>query len=1084
MSRIFISHSSRDGFEAVAVRNWLATQGWDDVFLDLDPESGIVAGERWERALHEAANRCEAVIFLVSRNWLASLWCMKEYALARGLNKALFGIIVDEALSVATLPAELTGAWQVVSLVGGELELFRVRLPGNLEEKHVVYSKEGLRRLKRGLDKAGLDPRFFAWPPADEPGRAPYRGLRALDEADAGIFFGREAPVVMAIDRLRGLRVGAAPRLFVLLGASGAGKSSFLKAGLLPRLRRADLDFYALSPIRPERAALTGDNGLIGALERAFPSQPRAQLRGAIAGGATALRPLLRHLTVAASPAGDRDGGTRAPPTLVVTIDQAEELFRTEGAEESAALLTLLADLARGDDPAVIVAFAIRSDSYDRLEHAAALEGMPQATFPLLPLPRGNYKDVIEGPAARMRQAGRKLDVEPLLTSRLLEEVERGGGGDALPLLAFALEQLFAEFGASGALRLVDFEALGGLEGAIAKSVQRAFARADSDRRIPLDQGAREALLRRGLVPWLAGIDPATRSPRRNIALKRDIPEEARPLIELLVEERLLVADTHTRDGERFETIEPAHEALLRQWGLLRGWLADDLGLLTTLEGVRRSALDWDANGRADGWLAHRGGRLAEARALDVRPDLVAQFDARDHAYLSACSGREAAAAEERERARAAELARAKAEADRARAGQRFARNLLVIASVAALGLAALGAFAWQQRGAALEQSTLAEAQRTEADKQRANAEAAQKTADTQAALAKQEQQIAVNTLNSAIVRLAATDDELDTAQADRMRSCTQATERIASGPPPKPSRDFMVGRWHVVEGGATTSVDWRADGTCSPAMVIEAKSLFAGLTKPRDLASAKCTWRYSDLPDGKFAIDYDAPDLGDDYPKHLVFTVKSPIRIQNVDQPYSAIRIVCPEEEIQRLTVDIATLRQRLAEAPADRQLRLSLLFKILEMGISYLQQGKPSDAVKAYLEATNGLTILAEGTAPNSNENGFLAIWTFSLGEAQHEAGEEDAALQSFRRGLQLGEALVAAAPKNLLARKKLVAALIEFAGYAKGDEAAAALARARLLLTDIDNASPGDLQSHALRVALEAEAKKAPAPPTQTP
>ncbi len=158
-------------------------------------------------------------------------------------------------------------------------------------------------------------------------------------------------------------------------------------------------------------------------------------------------------------------------------------------------------------------------------------------------MPRGNFKDVIEGPAARAQQSGQKLVVEPELTQRLLEDIEKGGGGDALPLLAFALEQLYVEYGAAGALRLVDFEKLGGLEGAIAKAVERAFARADSDRRIPQDRLAREALLRRGLVPWLAGIDPDTRSPRRSTALKSDIPTEALPLIELLVEERLLISD-------------------------------------------------------------------------------------------------------------------------------------------------------------------------------------------------------------------------------------------------------------------------------------------------------------------------------------------------------------------------------------------------------------------------------------------------------------------------------------------------------------------------------------------------------------
>ena len=107
MSSIFLSHSSKDNFEAVALRGWLAREGWDDVFLDLDPERGIAAGERWERALHEHANRCEAVIFLVSANWLASGWCLREYALAarlcggRRLDSAAMGKASASALAMA-----------------------------------------------------------------------------------------------------------------------------------------------------------------------------------------------------------------------------------------------------------------------------------------------------------------------------------------------------------------------------------------------------------------------------------------------------------------------------------------------------------------------------------------------------------------------------------------------------------------------------------------------------------------------------------------------------------------------------------------------------------------------------------------------------------------------------------------------------------------------------------------------------------------------------------------------------------------------------------------------------------------------
>ena len=79
MSRIFLSHSSTNNAEAVALRDWLAGNGWkDEIFLDLDPQRGIAAGERWERALNEAANRCEAVLFLVSKAWLGSVGAAKN----------------------------------------------------------------------------------------------------------------------------------------------------------------------------------------------------------------------------------------------------------------------------------------------------------------------------------------------------------------------------------------------------------------------------------------------------------------------------------------------------------------------------------------------------------------------------------------------------------------------------------------------------------------------------------------------------------------------------------------------------------------------------------------------------------------------------------------------------------------------------------------------------------------------------------------------------------------------------------------------------------------------------------------------
>jgi hypothetical protein len=233
--------------EAVALSDWLEREGWkDEIFLDLDPNRGIAAGERWERCLREAANRCEAVLFLVSKAWIASAWCRRELSLAYHFNKRLFGVLIED-LAVSEVPQDLSGDWQLVRLASGRdhVEL-RAVLPVTHEEVHVNFSAEGLQRLKHGLEQAGLDAKHFAWPPSSDPIRPPYRGLRPLEADDAGIFFGRDAPVINALDRLRGMREAAPPRLLVILGASGSGKSSFLRAGLLPRLKRDDRNFLPL----------------------------------------------------------------------------------------------------------------------------------------------------------------------------------------------------------------------------------------------------------------------------------------------------------------------------------------------------------------------------------------------------------------------------------------------------------------------------------------------------------------------------------------------------------------------------------------------------------------------------------------------------------------------------------------------------------------------------------------------------------------------------------------------------------------------------------------------------------------------
>ena len=711
MARIFISHASRNNAEAIAIRDWLVANGWDDLFLDLDPERGIVPGERWQDALIAASQRCELVLFLLSPDWVESEWCRREFWIAKSQNKRLLGAVIAPMPS-ADLPAEMTVEWQLVDLTAQPRTIHTmVNVPGGGRAKKVSFSEIGLSRLRAGLQAAGLDAKYFAWPPQDDPERPPYRGLRPLEAGDAGIFFGRDGAIVEALDRLRGMHEAAPPRMLVILGASGSGKSSFLRAGLLPRIARDDRHFLPLPVVRSERAAITGETGLIASLTSAFKSRAipktRAAVRTAVEGGSAPLGALLGELRGSVDREAGLDESMRKPPTLILPVDQGEELYLAEGAEESDMFLTLVRDLLAADSPSLMVLFTIRSDAYEHLQLDERLEGMRQQTLSLPPMPHGAYADVITGPALRLEGTGRSLRIEEPLTDALLTDIEAGGAKDALPLLAFTMERLYVEYGDDGDLKLSEYEELGRIRGSIEAAVESVLAAADADPAVPKDRKARLALLRRGLIPWLAGIDPDTGAPRRRVARFSEIPDEARPLILHLVEQRLLSTDVSQDTGE--VTIEPAHEALLRQWSLLEGWLEEDFEVLTVLEGVKRAARDWQANDRDPAWLAHSGGRLESAERVAAREGFAEHLQAGERAYITA--------------ARNAENARLLRE----RRSRRFVMFGSFAASVVLLIISAFAGWNWfraeDQKRAAESAQEVAEQRREEAEGARTMAE-------------------------------------------------------------------------------------------------------------------------------------------------------------------------------------------------------------------------------------------------------------------------------------------------------------------------------------------------------------------------
>ena len=657
MARLFVSHSSVNNAAAVALGKWLSEQGFDDVFLDIDPDRGLVPGERWQEALRVATDRCEAVLFLVSPAWLASRWCLAEFLLAKSLHKRIFGLII-EPVPIERLPPEMTAEWQLCELAGEDrFRTFDVEV--GAKRQQITFREAGLDLLRRGLERAGLDARSFPWPPPDQPNREPYRGLRPLEAQDAAIFFGRDAAIVRGLDHIRGLVEGGVEKLLVVLGASGSGKSSFLRAGLWPRLARDDAAFLPLPVIRPETAVINGSSGLAvalaGAFERLGDHRSRGRINQALADGVDGFGHLLDDLSQLAKRRLVGTDPTQADPVIVISIDQAEELFNVEGAAEVAAFVELLASVLTPSDSAlarrVLVIVTIRSDRYELLQSQAHLAAVKRDLFDLSPIPSSEFKSVIEGPAHRVVEAGGRLAVDPALTEQLIADAQ---GADALPLLGFTLERLYADYGSEGRLTLVEYEKIGGVQGSIEAAVARALADPQRSPTIPATKEEQLASLRAAFIPWLARIVPETAAPMRRLARLDEIPTSSRAMVERLVAARLLVADRRAAA----DVIEVAHESLLRRWSALTAWLEADADDLKLVEGVERAAGEWARNGRHDAWLDHRAERLSAAERLAGRDDFRKRLGEQGVAYLAACKVREDAERKEKEEALAREQAR------------------------------------------------------------------------------------------------------------------------------------------------------------------------------------------------------------------------------------------------------------------------------------------------------------------------------------------------------------------------------------------------------------------------------------------
>jgi formylglycine-generating enzyme required for sulfatase activity len=634
LPRLFISHSNKDSIHALAFQRWLELKGWarDDVFIDLHD---MQAGERWRETLVKANVACDALIFLASPDSLASDECRSEVRRAEDDRKdVIVAILRDVTVDDPRLAGYLDR--QIMDLSTNPREE-RVKVEHKGQRHLIDFNRAALNAIHAKLIDWGIAPNAFAWPPRRNPKALPYPGLDAFDEYSAGIFFGREADVMAGIRELRQIRHRGSPRLLVIQAASGAGKSSFLRAGLWPRLGRT-AEFVPLAVVRPATGIITGQHGLGQGLSQWFGERRRQVAPGTIynelMGGdvAAGAQRLAAHMSAAVALVAEEQALNlaegQAPPRLspLIAIDQGEELFAAEDAAQSNRFLDMIGHLLgsapAGLDPYVLV--TIRADSVDALlQRVPTLGLVTPHTIMLPPLSLAAYRDVITKPAAVYTRQVARLDLEPELVEAL---VKGASGADALPLLAFTLQRLFLDYAPEQTLTKAHYDAMGGIEGSIDRKLSEAKAKAGT--------AGTDANLRRLILPALATWDTAANVAKRLVANETDVIAGDRaglaPLANALVEARLL-----TRGGG---TLEVAHEALLRR-RTISGWLEQQKDALKLRDDVLREAEEWRGGGRHAESLVRRGKRLRAALALATREDFKSGLAPADE-YLKACRKR------------------------------------------------------------------------------------------------------------------------------------------------------------------------------------------------------------------------------------------------------------------------------------------------------------------------------------------------------------------------------------------------------------------------------------------------------------
>ncbi|MFE0512449.1 AAA family ATPase [Streptomyces sp. NPDC058964] len=425
------------------------------------------------------------------------------------------------------------------------------------------------------------------------PGVCPYRGLASYRRQDARWFFGRERSTDALVAQLRATERSGG--LVMLVGASGAGKSSLLNAGLVPALRNGapgDDD----SPARGVLQLVPGADPLAELTRRIPELAPVVSSREP---GTPAFAHAVREAVTAWA---GRETPPGTPP--VVIVDQFEETFTLCSDEANRRAFVQLLQSAcspatPGDPAPVLVVLGIRADFYDQcLRYPELADALQHRHMVLGPLTTAELREAVTGPA---RAVG--VELEPGLAELIVREVSADGprgahGAGVLPLLSHALLATWQRRKA-GRLTLAGYRAAGGIQGAVAATAERAWSGLDPAART----AARLLLLR---LVRLGEDTQATRrrGTRRQLAQESTDPGKTEESLEALVRARLVTLDA--------ETVEITHEALLHAWPRLRDWIDEDRNGNLLRQRLEEDGRAWEGSSR-DASLLYRGSRLEQA---------------------------------------------------------------------------------------------------------------------------------------------------------------------------------------------------------------------------------------------------------------------------------------------------------------------------------------------------------------------------------------------------------------------------------------------------------------------------------------